>query len=81
MRKQFAQALITRMPEIDAETIATNAAAPRKFTGDQGSAEQHSIDDQIKADEYRKKGDLLESVQNTGRLPFLRSQVKSTWPS
>ena len=69
------------MAEITPETIAENAAAPKKFTGDQGSAEQHSIPDQIAADEYRKKNDLLGSVQSTGRLPLMRMKVKPTWPS
>jgi hypothetical protein len=69
------------MAEITESQIAENAASPKKFTGDQGSAEQHSIPDQILADQYRKKGDLLTSVQRTGRLPFMRSKVTPTWPS
>lgn len=42
------------MAEIDPETIAENAAAPRRVQGDSGSAEQHSIPDQIAADKYRR---------------------------
>ncbi len=34
------------------ESIADNAAAPRKVSGDAGSVEQHSLTDQIKADKY-----------------------------
>ncbi len=34
------------------ETIEQNAKGPRKVSGDTGSVEQHSIQDQIAADEY-----------------------------
>ena len=38
-------------------SIETNAAGPRKASGDSGSVEQHSLADQIAADKY------LESKQ------------------
>jgi hypothetical protein len=34
------------------ETIAENAAGPKKAQGDAGSVEQHSLQDQIAADRY-----------------------------
>lgn len=69
------------MAEITATTIAENAAAPKRMSGDQGAAEQHSIPDQIAAADYAKKDDLLSSVQSTGRLPIMRAKVNPTWPS
>ena len=33
-------------------TIRDNAAGPKRATGDSGSVEQHSLDDQIAADRY-----------------------------
>jgi hypothetical protein len=66
---------------IDSDQIKTNAAAPRRVAGDQGSAEQHSIPDQIAADEYGKQDDLLESVQQKKRFPILFSKARPTWPS
>lgn len=47
--------------QIDADKIAENALAPKKVEGDQGSAEQHSIADQIAADRYKR------STAATGR--------------
>jgi hypothetical protein len=40
------------MPENE-DTILDNALAPKKVTGDEGSAEQHPISDQIAADKYQ----------------------------
>lgn len=40
-------------PEIT-DAIKSNATGPRRASGDSGSVEQHSIDDQIKADQYIK---------------------------
>lgn len=40
--------------QINADRIAENAQAPKKVTGDSGSAEQHSIPDQIAADRYAR---------------------------
>jgi hypothetical protein len=40
------------MPENE-DTILDNALAPKKVTGDEGSAEQHPIPDQIAADKYK----------------------------
>jgi len=37
--------------EID-KTIEENAKGPKRATGDSGSVEQHSLDDQIAADRY-----------------------------
>ena len=34
------------------ETIETNAAGPKKASGDSGSVEQHGLTDQIAADKY-----------------------------
>jgi hypothetical protein len=34
------------------QTIAENAAGPKKAQGDAGSLEQHSLQDQIAADRY-----------------------------
>lgn len=34
------------------QTIADNAAGPKKAQGDAGSVEQHSLQDQIAADRY-----------------------------
>ncbi|MBX3452742.1 MAG: hypothetical protein KF777_24615 [Planctomycetaceae bacterium] len=38
-------------PPLD-ETIRENAQGPAKATGDSGSVEQHSLQDQIEADRY-----------------------------
>lgn len=38
--------------ETIADAIRQNATGPAKATGDQGSFEQHSIEDQIAADRY-----------------------------
>ncbi len=34
------------------DNLEDNAAAPKRASGDTGSAEQHSLPDQIAADEY-----------------------------
>jgi len=34
------------------DVIQENATGPKKVTGDAGSVEQHSIDEQIKADKH-----------------------------
>ncbi len=39
------------MADLETE-IANNASGPKKVSGDEGSVEQHSLTDQIKADEY-----------------------------
>jgi hypothetical protein len=38
----------------NADTIAANSLKAKKLTGDAGSIEQHSIQDQIAADQYAK---------------------------
>lgn len=50
------------------DQIATNSQSPKRAEGDGESAEQHSIPDQIKADQYQratkiKKGLGFRSVQ------------------
>ena len=40
------------MPEPLDQSIAENAAGPKKAQGDSGSVEQHSLKDQIEADRY-----------------------------
>ena len=69
------------MAETSPSTIATNATKPQEVQGDEGRVKQHSLPDQIEADKHNKQGDLLASVQSTGRLPFMRSKVTPTWPS
>lgn len=69
------------MAETNASTIATNATLPKKAEGDEGSVEQHSIPDQIAADKHNKQGDLLASVESTGRLPIFTMKRIPTWPS
>lgn len=61
------------MPEISAETIAENAAAPKRVQGDQGSAEQHSIPDQIAADKYNRAGNTSSHTA----MPFRLSKVST----
>lgn len=43
------------MPEDLADRIAENAIAPKRASSDAGSVEQHSIGDQILADQYVKR--------------------------
>ena len=50
-------------PEPLDNSIETNAAGPKRASGDSGSVEQHSLPDQVAADKYleskkatRKKG-------------------------
>jgi len=40
------------MTELNEDTIKSNAEGPKKVVGDGVSVEQHSIDEQIKADRY-----------------------------
>ncbi len=40
------------MSETIDKSIQENAAGPRKASGDSGSVEQHSLQDQIAADKY-----------------------------
>ncbi len=40
------------MPEDLSESIAENAAGPKRAKGDQGEMEQHSLKDQIDADRH-----------------------------
>ncbi len=46
------------------ETIAENAAGPKKAQGDAGSVEQHSLQDQIAADRYLAS---KEAVRGRGK--------------
>lgn len=42
------------MAEETEDTILENALAPKRASGDSGSMEQHSIEDQIAADRYKR---------------------------
>ena len=42
-------------------SIETNAAGPRKASGDSGSVEQHSLADQIAADKYLESKNASQS--------------------
>lgn len=42
------------MAEETEDRILENALAPKRASGDSGSAEQHSIPDQIEADRYKR---------------------------
>ncbi|TVQ33890.1 MAG: hypothetical protein EA376_01260 [Phycisphaeraceae bacterium] len=49
------------MPEPLEQSIADNAAGPKRAQGDSGSVEQHGLRDQVEADRY------LESKKATRR--------------
>lgn len=58
------------MPEDLTDVIQTNATGPKRAQGDTGSVEQHSIPDQIAADQYlhakeaaKKRGHGLRPIQ------------------
>jgi len=53
------------------DTIASNAAQPRKASGDSGSVENHSLDDLIKADRYLKS----ESAATGTGLGIKRTKI------
>lgn len=58
------------MADID---VSVNATAPRKVTTDGVSGEQHSIADQINADQYEKSKDAVTSANRFGlRISKLR---------
>lgn len=61
------------MPEIDASTIAENAAKPQEVQGDEGRVKQFSIDDQIKADKYNRANDANSHTA----MPFRLSKVST----
>lgn len=44
----------------DDKKISENAQGPKKVTGDQGSVEQHSIQDQIAADRYEQANEAAK---------------------
>lgn len=50
------------------ETIAINAAGPKKVTGDTGSIEQHPLPEQIAADEYARR--LASQRTKTGGVRY-----------
>lgn len=60
----------------NASSIQTDSLKPKRISGDQGSVEVHSIDDQIKADRYN------ESVTRTrqGKNPLLGLMHKQRPP-
>jgi hypothetical protein len=43
------------------DTIEANAAGPKRVTGDQGTVEQHSLQDQIAFDKYKRSLDTANS--------------------
>ncbi|MGD9692377.1 MAG: hypothetical protein AB7R63_13140 [Phycisphaerales bacterium] len=45
------EATSSNTPDLE-QSIADNAAGPRRAQGDSGSVEQHSLTDQIEADRY-----------------------------
>lgn len=47
-------------------TIETNAAAPKRFKGDEGEAEQFPVDDQIAADRYLKAAEGAAKTATRG---------------
>jgi len=59
----------------NADTINTNAQGVRKASGDQGSAEMHSIGDQIKADKYASSKSAVRK-----RNPFAGMRFKCRPP-
>jgi hypothetical protein len=48
----------------NADTILTNSQQPKRASNDSGSFEQHSIQDQIEADRYRRS---VAAAQNKRR--------------
>ena len=53
------------------DNLAENAAAPKRAQGDAGSAEQHSLPDQIAADSYLRSIGALKKR----RLGYRRVQL------
>ena len=53
------------------QTIADNAAGPKKATGDSGSMEQHPLADQIEADRYLASKQAMRSKAKGIRLTKL----------
>jgi hypothetical protein len=50
----------------DASDIKTSAGKPKRVSGDQGSVEVHSIEDQIAADKYQE----AKKRTRSGKNPF-----------
>lgn len=60
------------MATVDPDTIAENAAAPKRASADGTSAEQHSIPDQIAADKYAKSQTAAAGKKRGFRLTRLK---------
>lgn len=58
------------MPDLT-DTIETNAEGPKRVTGDTGSVEQHSLQDQIAADRYLKGDEGAEKAHRGLRFTKL----------
>lgn len=56
--------------------IETNAAAPRRVESDGTVAEQHSLKDQIAADQYSKASQAMKNRS----LPFRRIKMRAPNP-
>lgn len=52
MQGSPSETCVAQTPEDLGNTIRDNAASPRQASGDSGSVEQHSLQDQIAADKY-----------------------------
>lgn len=48
------------MAEANSQKIAENAAGPKSVTSDGTSVSKYSIDEQIKADKYRRSAESLK---------------------
>jgi len=59
------------MPDDLKETIADNAAGPKRAKGDSGEIEQHSIQDQIAADRYL----AVKNAAKRKGLPFRTTKL------
>lgn len=56
------------MPDDLDQSIAENAAGPKRAQGDSGSVEQHSLKDQIEADRYLASKEASKRVDRGIRM-------------
>jgi len=61
------------MPEDITETLKENAKGPAQMTGDQGSVRQHSLREQIEADQYLRS----TATNNKKKLPLRFAKIRS----
>lgn len=54
------------------EQLANNLAAPRRFRGDEGEAEQHSLPDQIAMDRHLANKAAAKSPRKALRMSVMR---------